>query len=130
MKNSIKYLAALALIGLGVACEDIVEIPDISNQQVALLAPRDQTVVLDSAVTFNWVEVSDAEAYIIQLATPNFENAAQILLDSTVVIDSTFVGARASRKLSNGDYQWRVKAVNSGYETQYSTSTFTVNSTN
>lgn len=108
------------------ACEDILEVPDISDQQVELLAPSPGSVVNDSIVNFNWNGVADAEAYSVQIATPNFENAAQLVLDSLVVIDTTFVGTRISKQLSNRAYEWRVQALNSGFETGFTVSGFTV----
>ena len=44
------------------SCEDILEVPDISSQQVELLAPSQGSVVTDSTVNFNWNGVSDADA--------------------------------------------------------------------
>lgn len=127
MRNTISLIVIGCLaVFLTSACEDIVEVPDISNQQVGLLAPLNATVVTVSAVSFSWTEVEDADAYTMQLAIPDFENAAQILLDSTIVVDSTFVGTRIIDTLPDGSFEWRVKASNSGFETAYSRSAFTV----
>ncbi len=124
-------LVVMSIIGLAImSCEDIVEVPDISNAQVNLLAPQSNAVVTNSVVTFTWEEVEDADDYQLQIATPDFENAVQIVLDSIIVIDSTFVGPRGIQQLSNGNYEWRVRARNSGYNTEYSRNAFSVNSTN
>ena len=109
------------------ACEDILEVPDISDQQVQLLAPLNGSVVNDSIVRFSWSGVADAEGYKLEVARPNFENAAQLVVDTLMVIDSTFVGTRLTTKLSNDSYEWRVKAFNSGFETDFSNSGFQVN---
>ncbi len=120
----------MAVFCLGLcACEDILEVPDISNQQVTLLAPLNGTVVNDSVVRFSWGEVMDTEGYVVQVARPTFENAAQFVIDTTIVIDSTFVGARLSTTLSNATYEWRVKAFNSGFETEFFSSRFEVSDT-
>lgn len=110
------------------SCEDIIEVQDISNESVVLLAPSENTIVTDSVVNFVWNEIPDVDidAYRVQIATPSFENAAQIVLDSTLPLDSTFLGTRVSQKLSNRDYQWRVKAMNSAFETDFTVNTFTV----
>ena len=108
------------------ACEDILEIPDISNQTVEILAPLNETVLSDSVVTVSWNDVTDAEGYTVQIATPNFENAAQILLDSTMILDSTFVGTHVTQVLGNGDFEWRVQAFNLNYSTTFSQATFSV----
>ncbi|MEM9001146.1 MAG: hypothetical protein AAGB24_12855 [Bacteroidota bacterium] len=108
------------------SCEDIIEVPDISNQQVELLAPTQGSVVTDSLVNFNWNGVDDAESYLVQIATPDFENAVQLVLDSVVVIDSTFIGTRISKELGNNAYEWRVRAQNSDFETVFSANSFSV----
>jgi len=115
------------LVFVFVACEDIVEEPDISNQQVEILAPTNGTVVTDSLIQFSWGGIVDSDGYVLQVARPNFEEAAQFVVDTTMIIDSTFVGTRLRTKLSNDAYEWRVKAFNSGFETEYSSSEFQVN---
>ena len=127
MRN-ILYIAFI-LIGL-CSCEDIIEVTDISDQQITLLAPLDNTVVNDSVVNFNWNGVDEAESYLIQVARPNFANASQLVLDSIVVIDSSFVGTRISKTLTNSAYEWRVKALNSDFETDFSLSGFSVEASN
>ena len=110
------------------SCEDIIEVQDISNESIVLLAPAENTVVTDSVVYFVWNEIPDVDidAYRVQIATPSFDSAAQIVLDSTLTLDSTFIGTRVSQKLSNRAYQWRVKAINSAFETAFTVNDFTV----
>ncbi len=125
-----KYIVICVAILSGLyGCEEILEVQDISEREVQLLAPTDGSVVTDSVVNFNWNPVSEANAYQIQVATPNFQNAAQVVLDSTLVVDSTFVGTRISKSLSNAPYQWRVKALNSDFETAFFVNGFTVDNT-
>jgi hypothetical protein len=119
-------LFLLFLVFFATSCEDILEVPDISNQQVKLLAPSQGSIVTDSVVSFNWNDIVEADAFIMQVATPNFESANQIVLDTTLIVDSTFVGTRISRKLPINDYEWRVKALNSVFETEFSTIGFRV----
>ncbi|MEO1486502.1 MAG: hypothetical protein AAFU57_12190 [Bacteroidota bacterium] len=124
-----KRILLLVLCHLALcSCEDILEVQDISNESVVLLAPAENTVVTDSVVNFVWNEILDVDidAYRVQIATPSFESAAQIVLDSTLTLDSTFVGTRVSQKLSNRAYQWRVKAMNSAFETNFTVNDFTV----
>ena len=129
MRFFIVTILGLVLI-LSSSCEDIVEVPDISNAQVTILAPLNNTVVTDSIVNFTWEEVMDADDYQLQVAIPDFENTAQILLDSIIVVDSAFAGSRGILQMPNGDYEWRVRARNSAYNTAYSRSAFTVNAGN
>ncbi|WP_373518421.1 hypothetical protein [Pricia sp.] len=123
----LKALSALIYLGIfATGCEDILEVPDISGRQVEIVAPKDRVVVENSQVNFTWNGVADADSYSVQIARPNFREAAQILLDSTIVLDSTFIGTKAIKNLDNGDYEWRVKALNSDFRTEFSSSAFKV----
>ena len=112
------------------SCVDIFEVTDISNEQVQLLAPTNESIVTDSIVNFNWNGVKEADAYLVQIATPDFENASQFILDTLITIDSTFVGNRISKKLLDNTYQWRVQGQNSMFSTAFSSNTFTVQNAN
>ncbi len=108
------------------SCEELLEVPNISNEQVELLAPSDSTIVLQSDVNFTWNEVYEASQYHVQIATPDFDNTAQIVLDTLVVVDSLYTSPRLNKNLADGDYEWRVKAQNSDYETNFTLSQFMV----
>ncbi len=121
------YMGMVILVSLS-SCEDILEVPDISNQTVSILAPTEGSSLTTNVVGFNWEAVEDATAYTVQVATPNFENAAQFNLDSVVQVDTLGqITTRINQTLFNGNYQWRVKAFNSDYETVYTQSSFQVN---
>ena len=102
------------------SCEAIF-LEDISNKSLILLAPLENSQLNAGDNTFSWQLIEDAETYQIQIATPDFENANQIILDS-IVIDNSVM-----QSLDSGTYQWRAKASNSEYDTQYTTVSFTVN---
>ena len=127
MSRKLRTVTALLAMLPVFSCEDIIEIPDISDSKVELLAPLQGSVVEESTVNFTWNSIEDANSYLVQVATPNFETAAQIVLDSVIVVDSTFMGTKASKALINNNYEWRVKAMNSGFETEFSSSGFSVN---
>ena len=120
-------LLVIALITLN-SCEEILEVPDISAEEVILLAPSDSSVVTQTEINFTWQEVFEATSYHVQIAQPSFTNASQIVADTLVVADSTYIGSRIIRSLSNDSYEWRVKAQNSDFETPYTTNSFMVNS--
>ncbi len=126
--KSLFTIALILMVGMG--CQDLLEVTDISNQEVQLLAPSDSTVVVQSEVQFNWTEVYEASQYHVQVASPSFENAAQIVVDSLIVVDSTFTSPRISRTLVDAEYEWRVKAMNSDYETEFTVNSFTVDTSN
>ena len=77
---------------------------------------------------FNWNRVEEATSYRFQLADPNFENTRQLLIDSIIPLDSLDnVGTSLNQTLLNGNYAWRIKALNSNFETSYTTASFQVN---
>ncbi|MCD2260795.1 hypothetical protein [Psychroserpens luteolus] len=115
-----RVLFFLVLICTFSACDDIIEVEDISQDTITVLAPTSNSTLAVGNVIFSWNDVQYAESYRLQLATPNFENASQILLDSTVT------STNFSKLLELGNYEWRVRAENSGFQTAYSTQNFTV----
>ncbi|WP_306013952.1 MULTISPECIES: hypothetical protein [unclassified Allomuricauda] len=127
MNKRIILMMLIGSIGL-CACEDILEVPDISAQTINILAPTNGTILTNNTVNLNWENVEEATGYTVQVATPNFENAAQILMDSVIEMDTLgYLPTQLQQNLLNGNYEWRVKAFNSGFETLYSTSVFQVN---
>lgn len=117
-----KQLGILVLLSVFLSCEELAMTPDISKLRISLLAPANGSIVSEGNVIFSWEDISDAEAYQIQVATPNFENASQILADTIVPVTSF------TTELMQGAYQWRVKGRNDSYETEYSSNNFTVTS--
>ena len=102
------------------SCEAIL-VDDISNDTVVLLAPSQDSEVPNGDIQFNWQLLEEADSYQIQIASPNFQSASQILLDSIVESNSV------QKNLQAGTYEWRLKAINEEYETGYSRAGFTVN---
>ncbi|WP_298760633.1 hypothetical protein [uncultured Psychroserpens sp.] len=113
--------AALVLLCLYVyACEDIIAVEDISEETVTILAPTNNVTLGDANVNFAWQPVAFADRYHLQIATPNFE-ASQQLVEDTLITSSNF-----TKILPSNDYQWRVKAINFTYETQFTTQNLSV----
>lgn len=121
IKYKMKKLVILLLIGVIYSCDEIIEVTDISEETVTILAPTDATTVATGTINFNWNPVDEATEYQLQIATPTFENATQIVIDSLVTSNSF------SQLLEIGEYQWRVKALNSTFETNFITNSLTVN---
>lgn len=122
------YITVFVFSFLFSSCEDILEVDDISGEEVQILAPQEGAVVNSNTVNFNWDELGSTEAYRIQIAQPSFENASQILMDSTVVRDSLGrISTSIQKRLLNGMYHWRIRASNSGFQTAYAVFGFTVN---
>lgn len=110
--NHLKYFSFLFLF-ISISCEEILMVDDISKKEVTLTAPANNAALSTSGVTFSWETVEGTDKYQLQIATPNFENPQQIVLD-TLVTKNSF-----TQQLNIGKYEWRIKAVNSAYETAY-----------
>ncbi|MEM7487369.1 MAG: hypothetical protein AAF348_19340 [Bacteroidota bacterium] len=127
MEKKHKYILVVVLLAL-LGCEDILEVSDISDQTVPVLAPLEGSILTSNEVGFNWQRIDDATRFNIQIASPNFENATQIVLDSIIVEDTLGnIETRIVQDLFNGMYAWRIKALNSDYETAYTLNSFQVN---
>lgn len=109
----------LALSFMG--CEEILNQTDIGNSNVVLLAPTDGAELNFTSVNFNWSAIEGATGYRLQIATPTFENATQVVTD--VVVDSLTV---FNVQLTPNRYQWRIKGTNSEFETPFSSASFSV----
>jgi predicted secreted protein len=106
------------------SCHDIKEVVDISGDTVNLLAPTSDAVITNAEVIFTWDALAEATGYKLQIATPSFGNASQIVTDSLVTA-TTF-----SKTLVSGNYEWRLRAENSGYQTPYFSHVFSVDLVN
>ncbi|WP_281228743.1 hypothetical protein [Flavobacterium aquiphilum] len=118
-KISLKYFLFFIILSF-TSCEEILYVEDISQNEVVLTAPANNVTLSFSSVTFSWEAVENAEKYHLQIATPNFTNAQKIVLD-TIITKNSF-----TQQLNIGKYEWKVKAVNSAYETAYSARSFEI----
>jgi len=109
----------LFVVSILIGCE-VFTIEDISKETIAAVAPLENAELTEGEISFFWEAVENAEEYTIQIATPSFTAASEIVTDSTTTALSF------TRDLDIGNYQWRVKAINSEYETAYVTNGFTV----
>ena len=110
-----KILLLPMLLLLVFSCEEILLEDDITDETVNLVAPVDDAEFYSTGITFTWGPIANGTQYRIQIARPNFTAPLQIITDN--VVDTTSF----TTQLNVGDYEWRIKAVNSGYETAYST---------
>ncbi|EJL65554.1 hypothetical protein [Flavobacterium sp. CF136] len=121
MNKSILYkLLPLVLLLALFSCEEILLVDDISDKEITLIAPANNSVLFSTGVSFSWDKIKNADKYHLQIAKPNFTSPVQIVLD-TLVTSTIF-----NQQLNIGKYEWRVKAVNSGYETAYKTWSFEI----
>lgn len=101
-------------------CEEIILEDDISGAKVKLMAPGADAVFSSTSITFTWEPIENGTQYQIQIARPNFTNPLQIVADNTMDVTSF------TTQLNVGEYEWRVRAVNSGYASLYTTRAFEV----
>ena len=106
------YLIIIVLIFF-VSCEEIINEQNIESDEVTVIAPSQRSTVASGSVSFDWEPIDGASSYRIQIATPNFQQAAQVVVDSATSV------TRESFPLDAGSYQWRVRAENSAYVTDY-----------
>ena len=110
----------ICLLVTVIACDDIIEVEDISSKTVTILAPTNNAILDTLTTTFTWEALEGAESYYLYVATPNFENATQI------VIDTLLVKTNYSKLLPINSYEWRIRAENSAYKTNYTQQSFAI----
>lgn len=93
---------------------------DISGLSVLLLAPFDSLKRAEGDFTFWWEEVEGAEEYQLQIVSPDFKKTELLILDNTLS------QTQHSQSLDSGNYQWRVRAINPEYKTDWTTYTLFV----
>ena len=76
-----KSFLILVLLGSLLSCETIF-VEDVSKRSVVLLAPTNNTEVVNGSIVFTWGAIEHIGADQIQIAASNFKNAPQVLLDS------------------------------------------------
>lgn len=114
-----KLLSFILLLAL-FSCEEILFVDDISDKEITLITPANNSVLFSTGVSFSWDKIKNADKYHLQIAKPNFTSPVQIVLD-TLITATTF-----TQQLNIGKYEWRVQAVNSAYETAYKTWSFEI----
>jgi len=107
------------------SCEEIISVTDISEDTVTILAPLENAEIETTAVQFSWEPIAFAEYYQLQVATPNFMEANAIVLD-TIIQDSLDDTRSFDINLDPQEYEWRIRAGNSEYETAYKSANFEV----
>ena len=121
-----KGMLGICILSLYLGCEEVISVADISEEEITILAPVDGVILEDNSVTFSWEELEFADQYQLQVATPDFNTASQ-LVEDTIVGDSTQTVRNFTTTLTNDNYQWRIRGLNSNFQTPYTTRSFSVN---
>lgn len=110
---------------LTVSCEEIISVPDISEENIEVLAPLDGATLESEEVTFSWNEIDFVDQYQIQVVTPSFINANQIVLD-TILRDSLNSFRNFTTTLNPNFYEWRIRGANDNFTTPYTLQSLTL----
>lgn len=121
MKKLLLILPIIICVYLTTSCGLIIE-KDLKTKSINILSPADKDTIAQNYITFWWDEVEGATSYNLQIVKPSFSNITELVLDSNIVDNKFFIN------LSNGTYQWRIKAQNNSTSTQYIVRDLTVNS--
>lgn len=122
----VRKLILCALVSFFIiSCEDIISVQDISEDQVIALSPVNGAEVVEGDVSFSWSSIDLADTYEFQISTPDFTSAQEII-SNTIVSDSITTTISTEMNLTAGDYEWRVRATNTAYQTDYTTNSLTV----
>ncbi len=101
-------------------CEEAFIEEDLTEAVISIIAPLDGSQIDETSINFSWEGVNQATSYRLQIARPDFENAAQIVEDTTVSSTSF------RTTLTKNSYEWRVRAQNSGSSTAYASAKLSV----
>ncbi|MBR8534945.1 hypothetical protein KDU71_05180 [Carboxylicivirga sediminis] len=113
-KSTLEYFIVIVLSFIGItACEVFLE-EDIENDQVEILSPIDGTTTEIVTHTFWWDKIDGADKYRLQLVSPSFDASETVLTDTLVS------GDKYEMTLYPGQFEWRIRAENSAYVTDWS----------
>lgn len=118
-KTMIRYLFVFMTLILITGCIDVIE-EDISSDEINILAPAGGAVLAGPGVLFWWDLLPGADSYELQVVKPDFSAPAELVADTVIT------GGTVTISLAAGPYEWRVRACNSAYCTEYFYNTLTV----
>ncbi len=93
-------------------CKDVIE-TDITHKKITVIAPLNNAKSTIYKQLFWWNEVDGATQYSIQIVSPSYDSLVSIVLDTIVKADRFYA------TLAPGKYQWRIRAENGVYNTDY-----------
>ena len=107
MKTINKILILLMAITT-VACEDVLQ-KNITDDTLQIVYPLSNASINSNAVNFQWNNLTGASNYRVQVMAAN----------ASIVVDSLVTKNNLNIPLSEGTYQWRVRAENNAYTSTY-----------
>jgi hypothetical protein len=103
----------------GTACDDIF-VKNISDKTVNIVSPVNHATLSQTKTTLVWETMEGAENYQIVIVSPSFDHI------ETYVCDSVTPNYKLKLPLSEGTYEWSVRASNSAYYSLNSYGTFQI----
>ncbi len=122
MKHKPIVIATLTLL---TACSEIFE-TDISGRSVEVIAPVDETEIVEGWVPFSWSALDGADRYRVVIVSPGFEDARLAVRDTVIYRDSLSMSFGFRYGLAPADYEWSIQAFNGAYESVKSVYALTV----
>ena len=109
----------MLIMAFALGCDDIF-VEDISAYTLQLKAPSSGWKSEDTKVSFSWENVPKAVNYKLEVVTPGFSVNHQLVFERLLEV------AKFDTTLVTGEYEWRVKAMNSASATDFFTSSFSI----
>jgi len=91
---------------------------DLSSEEQDLIAPINDVQLTSGDISFSWLATEGAKEYQLQIATPNFTTPIEIVIDDLLTTNSFTTNLKA------GEYEWRIKAINDEFETEFTSNSF------
>jgi len=114
MKGRNRIVSILIIVcGISFSCEEVLE-PSLETKKVVSLAPVDNLISVSTSQTFYWETLNGATKYQLQIVSPRFDSIVQLISDTTILTN------QFPFSLSQGNYQWRVRAINNSTHSNYS----------
>jgi hypothetical protein len=107
--KTINKIILLLLVVITFSCDDVLE-KNITDDVVQTIAPIEAAQVTTNTVNFQWNSLKGATKYRLQVQRSN----------QSIAIDSLVTKTNLNITLPTGQYKWKVRAENFGYQSVYS----------
>ena len=100
-------------------CSEFFE-EDISDKEITLLSPGEGIETEIATQTFWWEKLENTQDYRLQIVSPSFEDAENVIADTLVS------GDKYKITLYPGSYEWRVRGENNAYVSKWKSRHLTI----
>ncbi|MDJ1486101.1 hypothetical protein QNI16_36805 [Cytophagaceae bacterium YF14B1] len=104
------------------ACDQLLE-PSLTEKTPILLSPTDSVKLTETEATFWWESMQGATNYQLQVVSGSFGAVSKLWAD-TLVSTNKF-----TLELQPGHYSWRVQARNLSSQSEFTQSSFQIDTT-